>query len=180
MQATNWAPEHSDALRECLAKGMSYSKAATAINAKFGTAYTRNAAIGRGKRIGLASPETSKESNRVPRAAGTRRRDLRGRTAKTMKAKPVRPRPVLEPAEPVKLRCVGITPRLLCFVDLEADDCRYPYGGDKDGEAITFCGHPWRAGSSYCTPHFDLTRGPDTASERSAGPVVLRLVVEAA
>jgi hypothetical protein len=52
MQATDWAPEHSDALREFLAKGMSYSKAADAINAKFGTRYTRNAAIGRGKRMG--------------------------------------------------------------------------------------------------------------------------------
>jgi GcrA cell cycle regulator len=178
MQPTNWTPEHSDALRDYLAKGMSYSKAARAINAKFGTAYTRSAAIGRGRRIGLAGPETPKESNRVPRAAGTRRRqDLRvRRTAKTMKAKPVRPRPVIEPAEPVKLRCVGIKPRLLGLLDLEAGDCRYPYGGDKDGEAITFCGHPRRAGSSYCTPHFHLTRGPGIASERAAGPLVLRLV----
>jgi GcrA cell cycle regulator len=178
MQATNWAPEHSDALRECLAKGMSYSKAAEAINTKFGTAYTRNAAIGRGKRMGLAGPETPEESNRVPRAASARRRqDLRARRrTETVKPKPVRPRPVLEPAEPVKLRCVGIEPRLLCLVDLEAGDCRYPYGGDKDGEAITFCGHPRRAGSSYCTPHHHLTRGPDAASERATGPVVLRLV----
>jgi GcrA cell cycle regulator len=57
MQATDWAPEHSAALREFLAKGMSYAKAADAINAKFETAYTRNAAIGRGKRMGLAGPE---------------------------------------------------------------------------------------------------------------------------
>ena len=56
MQPTNWAPEHSDALRDHLAKGMSYSEAARAINAKFGTAYTRNAALGRGRRTGLAGP----------------------------------------------------------------------------------------------------------------------------
>jgi hypothetical protein len=67
MQATDWAPEHSDALREFLAKGMPYAKAADAINAKFGTAYTRNAAIGRGKRMGLAGPEKPKEPRRVPR-----------------------------------------------------------------------------------------------------------------
>jgi GcrA cell cycle regulator len=178
MQATNWAPEHCDVLRECLAKGMSYSEAADAINASFGTAYTRNAAIGRGKRMGLAGRGKPKESNRLPRAAGTPRLKnvRRGPAAKTMKPKPVRPKPVYEPAEPVKLRCVGITPRLLSLVDLETGDCRYPYGGDKDGEAITFCGHPRRAGSSYCTPHFHLTRGPGTASERSAAPVVLRLV----
>jgi GcrA cell cycle regulator len=174
MQATNWAPEHSDALRECLAKGMSYSQAADAINAKFGTGYTRNAAIGRGKRMGLAGPERPKDSHRVPHGAGaprpTKKRERRA-------AVPVQPRPpVIERAEPIKLRCVGVNPRLLSLLDLEAGDCRYPYGGDKDGEAITFCGHPRREGSSYCTPHFHLTRGPDTASERSAGPVVLRLV----
>ena len=39
----NWAPEHCDALRECLAKGMSFSQAADAINARFDTAYSRSA-----------------------------------------------------------------------------------------------------------------------------------------
>ena len=31
MQSTNWAPEHCEALRENLAKGMSYSEIAEAI-----------------------------------------------------------------------------------------------------------------------------------------------------
>jgi GcrA cell cycle regulator len=35
MQSTNWANEHSDALREYLAKGMSCSAIAKAINARF-------------------------------------------------------------------------------------------------------------------------------------------------
>jgi len=69
-----------------------------------------------------------------------------------------------------------IAPRLLSFVELGPGDCRYPYGGDKEGEPITFCGHPRRAGSSYCTPHFHLTRGVGTAAERAVGPVMLRLV----
>jgi GcrA cell cycle regulator len=78
-----------------------------------------------------------------------------------------------------KLRCVEIDPRHLCLLDLERGDCRYPYGGDEEGEAITFCGHPKRPGSSYCAPHFHLTRGPGTASERAAGTVLLRLVAVA-
>jgi GcrA cell cycle regulator len=173
MQATNWAPAHCDALREYHAKGMSYSKIADAINAKFGTAYTRNAAIGRGRRMGLAGPDQPKDSRFVPRqASAPRRRRSRAPRAE----KPVQPKPVPERAEPVKLRCVGVTPRLLSLIDLEPGDCRYPYGGDRDGEPITFCGHPRREGSSYCTAHFHLTRGPDAASERPAGPVVLRLV----
>jgi GcrA cell cycle regulator len=67
-------------------------------------------------------------------------------------------------------------PRHLSLLELEDGDCRYPYGGDAEGEAITFCGHPRREGSSYCASHFHLTSGPGTASERSAGKVVLRLV----
>ena len=88
-------------------------------------------------------------------------------------------RPPCKPAKRVKLRCVGVKPRLLALVDLEAGDCRYPYGGDKDGEAITFCGHPCLPGVSYCAAHFHLTRGDGTASERAAGPIVLRLVAVA-
>ena len=170
MQATNWAPQHCDALREYLAKGMSYSEIADAINAKFGTAYTRNAAIGRGRRLGLVGPDQPKDSPRVPRRASTPRPP---KSRKPRAAEPVQLKPALVCVEPVKLRCVGIKPRLLSLIDLERGDCRYPYGGDREGEAIAFCGHPTREGSSYCTAHFHLTRGPDTASERSAGPVML-------
>jgi hypothetical protein len=35
--------------------------------------------------------------------------------------------------EPLKLRCVGISPRLVWLIELEASDWRYhPYGGDKE------------------------------------------------
>jgi hypothetical protein len=54
--------------------------------------------------------------------------------------------------------------------------CRYPYGGDRDGEAITFCGHPRLAGSRYCAPHCRLTRDDGTAADRAVAAVVLRLV----
>jgi len=84
--------------------------------------------------------------------------------------------PAAEHPEPMKLRCVGIRPRLVSLVELEADDCRYPFGGDREGEPISFCGHPCFRGSSYCAPHFHLTRAPVIESERPAGPFVLRLV----
>ena len=75
-----------------------------------------------------------------------------------------------------KLRCIEIVPRHLALVDLEPGDCRYPYGGDEEGEAITFCGRPRQEGFSYCAPHFQLTRNPGIARERPAATVVLRLV----
>ena len=84
--------------------------------------------------------------------------------------------PVFERTETAPLRCVEIEPRHLSLVDLERGDCRYPYGGDEEGEAITFCGHPRRPGSSYCTPHFHLSRGPGAPSERTAQIVLLRVI----
>ena len=66
MQPSNWAPKHSDALREFLLRGMSYSEIAAAINAKFGTSYTRNATIGRSKRMGLGAPDRSNDRPKPP------------------------------------------------------------------------------------------------------------------
>jgi GcrA cell cycle regulator len=176
MQSTNWASEHSDALREYLAKGMSYSEIADAINARFKTAYSRSGAIGRARRMGLAGPDRAKDLPRhcpaPPKAPQPRPRKLREHHA----PESIRPMPTFERPETVKLRCVEIDPRHVSLTDLESGDCRYPYGGEEEGEAITFCGHPQRQGSSYCAPHFHLTRGPGTASERSAGNILLRLV----
>jgi GcrA cell cycle regulator len=172
---TSWEPKHSDALREYLAKGLPYSEIARRINAAFNTDYTRNATIGRAKRMGLAGlAETGRSRKpRKPRLLPFRKmRKMRKHRA----AKPRLPRPVLKRAAALKLRCVGIEPRHLSLLELEAPDCRYPYGGDKDGEAITFCGHPRLKGSSYCASHFHLTRNVQSASERSAIKVLLRLV----
>jgi GcrA cell cycle regulator len=175
MELSNWAPEHSDALREFVAKGMSYSEAAQAINSRFNTSYSRSAALGRARRLGLTADERRKPSMPtkpanlrdigVPRASDSKTTALPWPTA-----------PVFKEIKPVKLRCVAIEPRHLSPIGLERGDCRYPYGGDEEGEAITFCGHPRRPGSSYCTPHFHLCRDPVVPAERSASTVSLRLV----
>jgi GcrA cell cycle regulator len=176
MQSFIWAPKHSDALRDCLSRGLSYGQAARAINARFGTEFSRSAAIGRAKRLGL-KPAASRKTLLRPR------RPARwGESTPKVLRKVVRPAaapaPTLVPesVNPVKLRCVGIKPRLLAFADLEPGDCRYPYGGEKEGEAYAFCGHPRIPRSSYCGPHHALAHGRGTAFERMAVPVVLRLV----
>lgn len=153
MELSNWAPEHSDALREFIAQGLSYAAAAQAINSRFNTAYSRNAALGRARRLGLGP-----DGRQLPSIAG---RDRAVARAGEPKAFPLPwPVPVFKEAKPVKLRCVEIEPRHLSLIELEREHCRYPYGGDEEGEAITFCGHPRRAGSSYCTPHFQLCWHP--------------------
>jgi GcrA cell cycle regulator len=173
MQSFSWTPEHSDALREYVATGLSFSRAADALNAKFGTAYTRNAVLGRAKRMKLVVPARPARGPKVrqpirakvPRKAREGHSGAPGTTALAV-----------ERPEPPKLRCVGVSPRLVALVDLEPGECRYPYGGDRDDEAITFCGHPCLRNSVYCAPHFHLTRAPAIEAERPAGPFTLRLV----
>ena len=137
-------------------------KRSTPSNVRFGTDYTRSAAIGRARRMGLIS--SNEPEVRANRPAATKMPGLLPPRSNRRSADQAKPPSAFERAEPVTLRCVGISPRLVSLVDLQAHDCRYPYGGDKEGEAIVFCGHPRFAGSSYCLPHFELTRGSDTAS----------------
>ena len=88
---------------------------------------------------------------------------------------------ILKSQEPPKLRCAEVEPRHLSLIELERGDCRYPYGGDEEGEAITFCGHPRQPGSSYCTPHFQLSRNPVASPEREAIDIAIWLrIVETA
>jgi GcrA cell cycle regulator len=179
MQANDWAPEHCRALQDYLALGMSFAEIAREINARFGTAYSRNAAISRSKRMKLTGPRRSPKPLRgrlqIKAEIGSKSRETRSQGAARAISAPTPAAPVGH-AEPVKLRCVGISPRLVSLVELQPSDCRYPYGGDRDNEPIAFCGHPRLPGSSYCAPHFHLTRGPGTESERAVAPVVLRLV----
>jgi GcrA cell cycle regulator len=175
MQASDWAPEHCKALQDYLALGMSFAEIAREINARFGTAYSRNAAISRSKRMKLTAP---RRPPKPPRARPQTRGEIAPKSRKNCPADVARPiaAPPRGRSEPIQLRCVGISPRLVSLVELEASDCRYPYGGDRENEPITFCGHPQLPGSCYCAPHFHLTRGPGTEAERAVAPVVLRLV----
>jgi GcrA cell cycle regulator len=173
MEPTDWAPEHSGALRELFALRLSFARIAAVINKKFNTVYSRNAVLSRARRMGLAGNDRSGLS-----PCAQSRLDRPGEVHLVESTSPKFPWPVppFKETKPVELRCVEIDPRHLSLIELERGDCRYPYGGDEEGEAITFCGHPRRPGSSYCTPHFYLSRGPGTLSERTACDVLRRMV----
>jgi len=155
---SSWPSKHSQALREYLEKGLPYSEIADAINRRFNTAYSRSATIGRARRMGLAGAEQPEDPERpksAPQPNLARLNKLRARLFTDFRPQ----RQILKRAAELHLRCVGIVPRHLSLIELEEGDCRYPYGGDMEGEPITFCGHPRREGSSYCTSHFHLTNG---------------------
>jgi GcrA cell cycle regulator len=160
-------PEHSDTLREYLAQGMSFAKIAKAVNAKFNTDDTRNAAIGRAKRLGLAGQAPSPTPPRVT-AVPQLNRPSEPPANEPRSFAFHWPMPVFENAPPFEPRCVEVEPRHLSLVELEYGDCRHPSGGDSESVPITFCGHPRQPGSSYCTPHFHLSRTPESTEEPAA------------
>jgi hypothetical protein len=185
VEQTGWPPEHSQALREFHAKGMSYSEIAKALNARFAASYTRNAVLGRAKRMGFGDSDEKRAEKamlermlreRISRSGSSESRMSDTRPAGVILSGFRPPKLPRVNAEPAKLRCVEVSPRHLALIELERNDCRYPYGGDEEGEAITFCGHPRRKGSSYCGPHFHLSRAPVIPPERAVSTAPLRLV----
>jgi hypothetical protein len=71
----DWEEAHSAALRECLKKRMSFSEAARTLNERFGTAYSRNAAIGRAPAHGAVLAQAG-GPRRAAKAAKADRRSL--------------------------------------------------------------------------------------------------------
>lgn len=138
----------------------SYQIIAATLNAEFGTQFTRCAVIGKINRLGLSNrrlPADRPVATPRPRAPRERVRSER-----------MNARPPMESVETVKLRCVEITPLHLSLLDLDPGLCKYPYGGDAEGETISFCGHPSIKSRPYCMPHLALCTGHGTASERAA------------
>lgn len=146
--AARWMPAHDAALKRLREEHFSASEIAPQINREFQTGYSRNAVIGRLHRLGLT----------------TLNRQYRPRETKIYKPRVRKPIIPKFSAEEVALRCIEIAPRNLSLLELEPNDCRYPYG---DGP-FTFCGHPKMEGRNYCVPHFHLSIGPGTTSERRA------------
>ena len=177
VEPASWPSSHCEALREFVTNGLSYTDAVNAINARFGTDYSRSAALGRARRMRLAEVERPRPPS-IMTEPQFRQAD-RSQTDDFALLKRLRRRPTFPRFNGVRLRCVEIVPRRLELLRLEEGDCRYPYGGNEEGEAITFCGHPRRKGSSYCTPHFHLTRNPDVPAERAVSVAPLRLVAAA-
>jgi GcrA cell cycle regulator len=149
-----WTQEQSDALEAHVRTGgLTYAEAAVAINETFGTTFTRNSAIGRANRIGLQSPKKEPKP-RLDRIRKKKQPQSHKPYFRIVAANgnSNAMRVTLSVVAEYRLRCVEIVPRGLTLIELEKSDCRYP----SDDAPFTFCGHPIKEGSSYCTPHHYL------------------------
>lgn len=157
-----WPPDNIEALKEMLARGVSYTRMADDLNSRFKTDYTRSAIAGKVRRLGLSAPSAVIRSPAEIQARRRARQDRQNLRRRENRASAPKPRVALPPREETKLLCAGIDPLHIELMDLGKNQCRYPYG---DGP-FTFCGHP-KVFGSYCGPHFFLTCGRGLARENA-------------
>jgi hypothetical protein len=90
------------------------------------------------------------------------------KAARIQEPKPPKPpKQAIVKAEPARIVCVEIEPRMVRLVDLMPCDCRWPIG-DPRSEAFGFCGHSKREGSSYCAAHAKVAKQKPIVRKRKA------------
>jgi len=165
-----WTAAMDDALRAHVLRGLTFSQAACAITVAFGVHLSRNAAIGRARRLGLQAARRAGAPKRV--AAPGKRPAFKVRRRDDPLAA------LFAAVQLAPLREANVTPLRIALIDLERGQCRYPYGGDN-GEPILFCGHsvPDRASksrASYCAAHAELciaeANGPNSVPQQMSPP----------
>jgi GcrA cell cycle regulator len=171
-----WTPEQDAALKAHVERNeLPYSKIVGEINREFHTSYTRNAVIGRAKRIGCCNPVrktkrknqyTTERVHAAPiKSSDGRRQSLAdgsfvsGSTLglpDSSEGAAV----IASVREPV---AADVVPSKLRLLDLGPGDCRYPV---DNRSPFLFCGQPVHSydrdsvtlQSAYCEQHFWLTR----------------------
>ena len=148
-----WLEPRVEMLKQLWAKGLSCSAIADRVNRKFGTAYTRNAVIGKVSRMGLP-PRIGK----MREDPTTTVRRMRNRKAAMTKAKTR----VGNPAVRALFAADGFVPlpeeivipiaERKTIQTLGDRDCRWPIG-DPQHSDFHFCGRKKVLGLSYCEVH---------------------------
>jgi GcrA cell cycle regulator len=185
--ASIWNEERSNDLAARLANGETFRNIGAELSIKYNVTISRSSCIGRAHRMGLESLHKPGETSLtdVPKVKKPKReRPVRVKT-KTLEHRPVYS--IVQnggggfrihesrTSDLPNLRCIEIEPLHLTLDQVvDVDGCRYPYGGDREGDPITFCGHtPKKKDKSYCLRHCDLVftepkpRKPQTYVNRS-------------
>ena len=130
------------------------------LNAIFQTSYSRSAVIGRAKRMGLAGPRSREPAEAI---AGRRGAQSAERRRSTM-----RPNAAADFSNPANRSNSAVStsmPRHLSLIDLLSSDCRYPYGGDEEGEPSPSAAIPAVKIRATAPPHFQIDAEHRAASE---------------
>lgn len=154
-----WPSDHDALLTKLYGEGQSFSQVATALNEMFGTAYSRNAAIGRASRLGIAGGrrKETKSLDRVERSPAV--------APKPAAAAPVpKSAPAPVEVEPPPGR------RLLSLFELTDRTCKFPIGDPRDA-GFGFCGSRVTLTDPpvpYCRFHCRIAYQPRDSRRRAA------------
>lgn len=149
---TTWTDERIEKLKKYWADGLSAGQIAARLSG-----VSRNAVIGKARRIGLAIHVNAVvDRERKPAAPKVSKEKMRVKTVSPV------PLPVEEPP-PIVASVVA--PRSLCLtlMELESHHCRWPYG---ERAPFTFCGHGVESGDVYCTYHSRIAYVPREVREK--------------
>ena len=138
--AVEWTPAMDTRLRELYDTKLTFRVIADRMNADFGLALTRNACIGRGRRLFFPS-----RGGAPPPPVPKRTRKRKHWTRRKTEAKPKPVAPPLAPVEPV--------PGALTMLQLGRGTCRWPSGTKPP---YTYCGEPVHGDRQYCLAHCQL------------------------
>jgi GcrA cell cycle regulator len=118
-------------------KGFSFTEIATALSKAFNLNITRNACIGKARRLGL------------PMRDATPRLPIEKKLRKRVR--------VDAPIPPSVERLFGSTPADgLTIYETREGDCKWPLGKVEDHPPYMYCGHPAELGRPYCITHTDI------------------------
>lgn len=133
-----------DRLKELYEGGASCANVAYTLCDEFSVRITRNAVIGKARRLELVNPNPPRQNLQGDRKSRRRSEGARLPGERAPKF------------NPVKFVCVqaDVIPLHVSLTDLQHDQCRWPYGEGP----YTFCGCAIAVGS-YCYPHYQQSRG---------------------
>jgi hypothetical protein len=134
IRVTTWTPKIDERMRELHALKLSFTEISARLNADFGLSTTRNACIGRGRRLGLPLRAHPPPRTKIPKLP-------KPRVRKKQQRKP--PTPVLSDAP-------AIIPGRLDMLQLTAETCHWPTGNKAP---YSFCGEPVYDDRPYCKEH---------------------------
>jgi GcrA cell cycle regulator len=147
-----WADERVTKRLRVLWSDHSATQICGVLFSEFGVSLSRNAVVGRLHREGL-TVEQKRTVHPLTRGEKKPKGQPRLRVVRANSNSTARRMIVTHtPAQLRELRCIEIISLGKALIDLEPNDCRYPYG---DGP-FTHCGHPQLAGRPYCPGHVAL------------------------
>jgi hypothetical protein len=134
IRVTTWTPQIDDRMRELHATKLTFTEIAARLNADFGLSTTRNACIGRGRRLGLplrAHPPPRSTPKKLPKPRIRKKRQR-------------------QPPTPIVPDAPAIVPGRLSMLQLTYGVCRWPSGTKPP---YTYCGEPVYGDKAFCLEH---------------------------